>query len=292
MASIISSGTTSGTALNMTADTSGQLQLATGASATTAVTIDTSQNVGIGTTSPAVKLDINGQTIIRNQLNIFTGYALALNDSTNVNTYYLQNASSNLQFIYNSTERMRIDSSGNVLIGTTSTAPRDFTSGSGVALVPSAAYEYATANSVVSFMNYTGSASGAGTFITFRQQGAARGSISTNGSTTAYNTSSDYRLKENIAPMTGALDIVQTLKPSTYTWKETGVNSQGFIAHELQAVVPDCVTGEKDAVDAEGKPVYQGVDTSFLVATLTAAIQEQQTIINDLKARVIALESK
>ena len=129
MASIISSGTTSGTALNMTADTSGQLQLATGASATTAVTIDTSQNVGIGTTSPAVKLDINGQTIIRNQLNIFTGYALALNDSTNVNTYYLQNASSNLQFIYNSTERMRIDSNGNVLV--TNVAGLGYGTGSG-----------------------------------------------------------------------------------------------------------------------------------------------------------------
>lgn len=185
---------------------------------------------------------------------------------------------------------MRIDSSGNVLIGTTSTAPRDFTSGSGVALIPSAAYEYATANSVVSFMNYTGSSAGAGTFITFRQQGAARGSISTNGSTTAYNTSSDYRLKENIAPMIGALDIIAELKPSTYTWKETGQASQGFIAHELQEIVPECVTGEKDAVDEEGKPVYQGIDTSFLVATLTAAIQELKAEVDSLKARIEVLE--
>ena len=74
--------------------------------------------------------------------------------------------------------------------------------------------------------------------------------------------------------MTGALAKVAQLKPVTYKWKADGSDGQGFIAHELQAVVPDCVTGEKDAVDENGNPKYQGVDTSFLVATLTAAIQE------------------
>jgi L-threonylcarbamoyladenylate synthase len=71
---------------------------------------------------------------------------------------------------------------------------------------------------------------------------------------------------------------------------EIPIVGQGFIAHELAEVVPQAVTGEKDAVDAEGKPVYQGIDTSFLVATLTAAIQEQQAIITALTARVEALE--
>jgi hypothetical protein len=86
--------------------------------------------------------------------------------------------------------------------------------------------------------------------------------------------------------MIGALNIVEQLKPVTYKWKVNGSDGQGFIAHELQEIVPDCVTGEKDAIDDEGNPVYQGVDTSFLVATLTAAIQEQQTIINDIKAEL------
>mgnify|MGYP003649608542 CR=1 FL=1 len=104
--------------------------------------------------------------------------------------------------------------------------------------------------------------------------GTQTGYISTNGTTTSYVTSSDYRLKDTIAPMTGALATVAALKPVTYKWKSNGADGQGFIAHELQAVVPDCVTGEKDAVDADGKPVYQGIDVSFLVATLTAAIQE------------------
>jgi len=109
---------------------------------------------------------------------------------------------------------------------------------------------------------------------------------------TQYNTSSDYRLKENIAPMTGALTKIALLKPCTYTWKSTQADGQGFIAHELQEVFPDAVCGEKDAVDAQGNIVSQGVDTSYLVATLTAAIQEQQAIITSLTARIEALESK
>jgi hypothetical protein len=100
------------------------------------------------------------------------------------------------------------------------------------------------------------------------------GSILTDGSATSYNTSSDYRLKNTIAPMTGALAKVALLKPCTYKWNADGSDGEGFIAHELAEVVPQCVTGAKDAVDADGNPVYQGIDTSFLVATLTAAIQE------------------
>ena len=125
---------------------------------------------------------------------------------------------------------------------------------------------------------------GSGTFL---------GSISNVSNTAvAYNTTSDYRLKENIAPMTGALSTIAQLKPSTYKWKINGSDGQGFIAHELAEVVPDCVNGEKDAVDADGKPKYQGVDTSFLVATLTCAIQEQQVLIESLTTRLTALENK
>jgi trimeric autotransporter adhesin len=117
---------------------------------------------------------------------------------------------------------------------------------------------------------------------------AVVGSITFTGSATAYNTSSDYRLKNSVAPMTGALAKVAQLKPVIYKWNFDGSNGEGFIAHELAEVCPDAVTGEKDAVDEEGKPQYQGIDTSFLVATLTAAIQEQQAIIESLKARLDA----
>jgi hypothetical protein len=178
---------------------------------------------------------------------------------------------------------MVIDSSGNLLVGTTS-------GGNGRIEV------YGVPNSlpaIKTFQNATTSQQA----IAFGNPNGVVGSITTSGSATAFNTSSDYRLKENITPMTGALASVSQLKPVTYTWKVDGVASQGFIAHELQEVVPDCVTGEKDAVDENGNPVYQGIDTSFLVATLTAAIQELKAIndsqaqsITSLTNRITALE--
>ena len=122
------------------------------------------------------------------------------------------------------------------------------------------------------------------------RNGNLYGTIYQSGTTTAYNTTSDYRLKDNVVPMTGALAVVGQLKPCTYTWKETGENGQGFIAHELQAVVPDCVTGEKDAVNEEGKPIYQGIDTSFLVATLAAAIQELKAELDTVKTELATLK--
>jgi len=128
--------------------------------------------------------------------------------------------------------------------------------------------------------------------------GGNAGYIQYSSTTTSYVTSSDYRLKENIAPMMGALAKVAQLKPVTYDWKSGG-SSQGFIAHELQEVMPEAVCGQKDAVDKDGNPDYQGIDTSFLVATLTAAIQELKAIndqqaetINALTARVASLENK
>jgi len=133
----------------------------------------------------------------------------------------------------------------------------------------------------------------------FRVSNVSKGSITSTSSATAYNTSSDYRLKENIAPMTGALAKVAQLKPVIYKWKIDGSDGEGFIAHELAEVKPDCVTGEKDAVDENGDIKPQGIDVSFLVATLTAAIQELKAIndtqaetITALTARIVALEGQ
>ena len=133
---------------------------------------------------------------------------------------------------------------------------------------------------VINFYSDTGSA------LTYS------GSISVNGNITTYGSISDYRLKENVQPMTGALEKVQALNPVTFTFKNGGQVSQGFIAHELQAVIPDAVTGEKDAVKEDGSPNYQGVDTSFLIATLTAAIKELNATVVAQSEAIAALQAR
>lgn len=180
-------------------------------------------------------------------------------------------------------ERYRVDSSGKFFVNTTTVGSQT----DARMMVVGDDSNYSLACKAPSIY------AGAYRFVFFTVTGSdtSVGAITSNGSSTTYSTTSDYRLKENVQPMTDALAKVAQLNPVTYTWKSDGSDGQGFIAHELQAVVPDCVTGEKDAVDAEGKPIYQGVDTSFLVATLTAAIQEQQAIINSLQDRITALEN-
>jgi hypothetical protein len=291
MSTIINATTTNGVVIQP--DNSGSLQLATN-SGTTAVTINTSQNVGIGTASPLGKLDVvvsSGRNRMRNSTgsesfllfqNSDTGTAtsdgFAIGIGTSEECYLYNQENTPILFGTNDTERMRIDSTGNTLINTTTNTRtakfRVYKSGDNV-------METETDNTGSGYIH-----------IGFINPNGRVGYITTTGSSTTYSTSSDYRLKENIAPMTGALDTITQLKPVTYTWIVDGSSGQGFIAHELQAIIPECVSGEKDAIDAEGNAKYQGVDTSFLVATLTAAIQEQQTIINDLKARVTVLEAK
>ena len=269
-----------------------------------AMRLDSSGNVGIGTTSPATKLQISGTSgSLNTRINAGnTGLDVTNNDATGVTdlaTSPLGAGGKAMTFTtYTgsaSAERMRIDSSGNVQIGKTSNST--LSAGINLGSLPNFIASTASPSDgpYMQISNIAASVANGFRYISFRvgSSGNEAGSISTNGSSTvSYVTSSDYRLKENVKPMVGALDVISKLNPVTYTWKIDGSDGQGFIAHELQEVVPDAVTGKKDAVDEEGNIKPQGVDTSFLVATLTAAIQEQQTIINDLKARVETLEVK
>jgi hypothetical protein len=282
MSSIIRATTTSG--LQIAPDNSGSLQLQTNGT-TTAVTIDASQNVGIGTTSPAAKLHTVSSTAYPARIES-TGstYSVIAYKGTG-SSANLAEAGAVADAFYigtNGAERMRIDSSGNVLIGATSQVQV------GRFCVQT---DLNTYNGMV--INDTGSAVSVA-YAYFSRSATTKGSITYNSGSNlvAYNTSSDYRLKENIVDLPNGLDAVLQLKPRQFDWKENGNTTTGFIAHELAEVSPHAVTGTKDEVDKDGKPVYQGVDTSFLVATLTAAIQEQQTIINDLKARIETLEAK
>jgi hypothetical protein len=179
------------------------------------------------------------------------------------------------------TERMRITQAGHVLIGCTS-LPGGSTKGAGF-------YITGTDTEYLSSINTTASKN----HIIFYNPNGAVGTIATNGSATAYNTSSDYRLKENVTPVTDGITRLQQLKPSRFNFiADPDTTVDGFIAHEAQAVVPECVTGTKDEVDNEGNPIYQGIDQSKLVPLLTAALQEAIGEIESLKARVAALEAQ
>jgi hypothetical protein len=286
----INAKTTGGGGIETVGDASGVLELQS--DGTTRQYIDANGNVGIGTSSPEAKMHVKtsgtnaSQAFFTADLGTNNNRVLALRapSTDSASEPFTWSTGNSIAFSIDDAERMRIDSNGNVLMGVT-TNPNSATLAVSTQLTKTTALTpiisltaTASAASIVSI----GTSTAARTHIVF-ENGATVGSISTNASATTYSTSSDYRLKENIAPMTGALNTIAQLKPVTYKWKIDGSDGQGFIAHELQEVVPECVSGEKDAVDEEGNPVYQGIDTSFLVATLTAAIQE-------LKARIEVLE--
>ena len=302
---------------------------------TQAMTLDASGRLGIGTTSPSQRLSIlNGGTygtiyqpafIIGNDssggnvgLNTGLGAIVWATDGLGTQVASIEairqnpgaGAASALAFRTGAsgggTERMRINSGGDLLLGTTTATAKVSISGVG-GTAQQSLFADGWGSGIGAFATLRAANTSNADVIYFETSAAGVGKIAITSTSTSYVTSSDYRLKENIAPMTGALATVQALKPVTYTWKVDGSDGQGFIAHELQAVVPDCVTGEKDAVetytDEDGveqtRPKYQGIDTSFLVATLTAAIQEQQAIIQSqadtitaMEVRLTALENK
>ena len=152
--------------------------------------------------------------------------------------------------------------------------------------------------------------------VYFYRRGVSVGSITATTTATSYNTTSDYRLKENITPVQGASDIIKAMKPCTYTFKSDGSWHDGFLAHELQELHPRAVIGEKDAMqdeeyevtpavlDEDGAvvseavmgtrsvPDYQGVDYSKLTPILTAALKEALTKIEVLEAQNATFETR
>jgi hypothetical protein len=125
------------------------------------------------------------------------------------------------------------------------------------------------------------------TYVNFYVAGGLKGSITTDGTNVAYNTSSDYRLKDNPQPLAGSGAFIDALKPKTWSWKDGGSKGVGFIAHEVQEVSPGTVVGTKDAVDADGKPIMQAMEygSAEFIANIVAELQS-------LRARVAQLEAK
>ena len=194
-------------------------------------------------------------------------------------------SSNNMFFGTDASTRITIDSSGNVGIGTTQ--PNNADSGDGGLQInpnlsggaPQVAFKRAT----------NGNTSNA---IVFVNGIVGVGSISYTNGGTSYNTSSDYRLKENVTAISDGITRLKTLKPSRFNFKvDTDTTIDGFLAHEVSSIVPEAISGAKDEVDSDDKPIYQGIDQSKLVPLLTAALQEAIAKIETLETKVAALEA-
>jgi len=282
------SGTTTISSITSAAATALTLKSA----GTTAITVDTAQNVGVGTTSPQSTVGVNvGLTDTKGVVLQYNGEArgaFLLNPTAGEIRIGAINTTGAYfpTFYSNNAEAMRLTSNGFLCINKTSTQYSETlsigtTNNQGIHIND-------TASS--SSINYQYFTKGAG----FTNVGA----IYYNGTVMAYQSTSDYRLKENVAPIANALNKISLLKPVTYIWKDNQRSGEGFLAHELQEYFPDAVSGTKDEVDENGKPKYQGVDTSVLIATMVKAIQELKAIndtqaetINALTARIVALET-
>jgi len=262
-------------------------------------------NLGIGTSSPAFKTEIvGGATTVETTLfqirsdagGIGTGSTIAFANSTNasagsgrVELAGIRDTTSGSSFVIRTADsvgtiqnRVKITETGLVGINIFTTPA----SGNANAKL---VVKGTGASDVCEVQVTTNGALG---FDFRNQSGTQVGSIAINAATTTYNVTSDYRLKNTVTPMTGALAKVALLKPVTYKWNADGSDGEGFIAHELAEVCPYAVTGAKDALDANGNIKPQGIDVSFLVATLTKAIQEQQALIESLTTRLTVLENK
>ena len=250
--------------------------------------IDSSGNVGIGTTSPAYKLDVN--TATNNGIQVTDGIYSGTFVASSLGGMALTTGGAYPLIAYiNGAERMRIDSSGNFLINTSLTNLYAQSSGYGVCYRKNASFDVLSTNDNCIILNRTTST---GQLQEFRYNGTVVGSISYNGSLTLYNQTSDQRLKENIVDANTALTTIAKIKIRAFDWIESKTHeAHGIIAQELQEIAPQCVTQGTDNEDGSIKHPWQ-VDTSPLVPMLIKAIQEQQAMIEELTIRLNALEGK
>ena len=220
-------------------------------------------------------------------------------------SFYTNNVTSGANGVSAITERARIDSSGNLLVGAT-TPTGTPTQGFQVLMN--------SGQTNIEVGHISGTPSGT-EFAGFSYNGSKIGSITQTGTTAVlYNTTSDYRLKSNVVPVTTGLSVINQLNPVNFTWISDNESDTGFLAHEFQTVIPRAVTGTKDATieeeyevtpaakDEQGNittpavmgtrtvPVYQQMDNSGAVPYLVAAIKELSAQVTTLQTQVTALK--
>lgn len=262
--------------------------------------IDSSGNVGIGTSSPDSILDLtstpnnnfihfnsttggsNGDIIGGFEVNNTGGTIGKLTvhrESTNSSGY--------MAFQTATTEKMRITNGGNVLIGTTNNSPAESSTEDGTRIGDNGGCQFSANGLEVMRINRN---TNDGRIIGLCGQTTVRGEIAVSGTVIQYTSFSDHRLKQDVQQISNATESLKQLNPVNFAWIDGGVRMNGFLAHEVQSVVPEAVTGTKDEVDADGNPKYQGIDQSKLVPLLVASLKEALTEIDNLKARVNTLE--
>ena len=263
--------------------------------------IDSSGRVGINTSSPSRTLVVAGSDPIIRSEDTDTGDTYAefkqLAGSLFIDS---RNGSSDGTIIFrgvgggSATEKLRITSGGHLLLGQNTTQIPGLNN-----TTLGCSFENLGANGGAFFASRAG---GAGYFVNrnsdgtvheFRRSGSSVGSITVNTSATAFNTSSDYRLKENVVDIADGITRVKQLAPKRFNFiADADTTVDGFLAHEAQTVVPEAITGTHNEVDDDNNPVYQGIDQSKLVPLLTAALQEAITKIETLETQNSSLEAR
>ena len=265
--------------------TATDIHLVTSGNGNTRMLIKDNGNVGIGTTSIAddadhCKLAIAGQTGSAAGILVFqatNGDEDGMIFADGGNLYVVadrdnNSSSSSIRFrVDGSSEKMRILNSGKILMNRTNE------DGSGVINLALNASGHGISTRTASNSTQT--------HLDFGNQNGIVGSIQTSSSSTAFNTSSDYRLKENAVAISDGITRLKTLKPYRFNWKaDSSTKVDGFFAHEVTAAVPEAISGTKDAVDKDNNPVYQQIDQSKLVPLLVAAVKELIGRVETLEA--------